>query len=37
MARWERGKSGKVTRWEVPGCVQGWGTQGDSNISSFCF
>ena len=27
----------KVARWEVPGLTQGWGTQGESKISSFCF
>ena len=32
MARWERWGSGEVGRWEVPGFVQGWGMQDDSNL-----
>ena len=34
VARWE---SGEVGSWEVPGFIQGWGTQGESEILSFCF
>ena len=37
VARWGRWESGEVGRWGVPGFVQGWGMQGDSKISSFCF
>ena len=37
VAKWERQNNGEVGRWEVPGFIQGWGTQGESNISSFCF
>ena len=37
VARWERRESGEVGRWEVPGFIQGWGTQGESKILSFCF
>ena len=37
VARWERRESGEVRRWEVPGFIQGWGTQGESKILSFCF
>ena len=37
MVRWERCEGSKVGRWEVPGLTQGWGTQGESKISSFCF
>ena len=37
VERWERWESGEVARWEVPGFIQGWGTQGESKISSFCF
>ena len=37
VARWERQESGEVGRWEVPGFIQGWGTQGESEILSFCF
>ena len=37
VARWERQESGEVGRWEVPGFIQGWGTQGESKILSFCF
>ena len=37
MARWERQESGEVGRWEVPSFIQGWGTQGESKILSFCF
>ena len=43
--RWKGGKGGRVMRWEsgevgkwkVPGFIQGWGTQGESKILSFCF
>ena len=34
MGRKERGE---LARWEVPGFIQGWGTQGESYTSSFCF
>ena len=37
VARWGRWKNGEVGRWEVSGFVQGWGMQGESKISSFCF
>ena len=37
VVRWKRQESGEVGRWEVPGLIQGWGTQGESKISSFCF
>ena len=40
VVRWQGGKDGRygeVTRWEVPGFIQEWGTQGESWISSFCF
>ena len=37
VARWKRQESGEVGRWEVPGFIQGWGTQGESKILSFCF
>ena len=37
MARSERRESSEVVRWEVPGFIQGWGTQGESKISPFCF
>ena len=37
VARWERWESGEVGRWEVPGFIQGWETQGESKILSFCF
>ena len=37
LARWERQKSGEVGRWELPGFIQGWGTQGEYKILSFCF
>ena len=37
VARWERWESSEVARWEVPGFIRGWGTQGESKISSFCF
>ena len=34
VARWE---NGEAERWEVPGFIQGWGTQDESKISFFCF
>ena len=37
VARWERQKSGEVERWDIPGFIQGWETQGESKILSFCF
>ena len=37
VARSERQESGEVRRWEVPSFVQGWGTQGEPKILSFCF
>ena len=37
VARWERWESGDVGRWEILGFIQGWGIQGESKISSFCF
>ena len=35
VARWERWENGKVERWEVPGFIQGWRTQDESEISCF--
>ena len=37
VERWEIWESREVARWEVPGFIQGWGMQGESKISSFCF
>ena len=37
VARWERRESGEVGRWEAPGFIQGWGTQVEFKILSFCF
>ena len=37
MARQERRDSSEVTRWEIPCFIQGWGTQGETKILSFCF
>ena len=37
VARWGRQESGEIGRWEVPGFIQGWGTQGESKILCFCF
>ena len=37
IVRWERWESIEVTRWEVPGFIQGLRIQGGSKISSFCF
>ena len=28
---------GEVERWEVSGFIQGWVTQGEPKILSFCF
>ena len=30
MARWESCKDSEVAKWEVPGFIQEWGTQGES-------
>ena len=35
MARLERQESGEVGRWEVPGFIQGCGTQGESRFYLF--
>ena len=32
VERQERREIGKRGRWEVPGFIQGWGTQGESRI-----
>ena len=37
VAWWKRQESGEVGRWEVPGFIQGWGTQGESKILSSYF
>ena len=37
VARWEGQESGEVERWVVPGFIQGWETQCESKILSFCF
>ena len=37
MTRCQRRESDEVGRWEVPGFIQGIGTQGESKVSSFCF
>ena len=37
VASWERQESGEVGSWEVPGFIQGSGTQGESKILSFFF
>ena len=28
MVRWERWESREMARWQVPGFIQEWGTQG---------
>ena len=33
LENWENGEAG---RWEVPGFIQGWETEDQSKISSFC-
>ena len=35
VTKWERRESGEVGRWEIPGSIQGLGTQGESKILSF--
>ena len=37
VTRWERQGSGDVRWWEVPCFYQGWGTQCECKILSFCF
>ena len=37
VARRKRQESGEVGKWEIPGFIQGWETQGESKILSFCF
>ena len=34
---WEMGEGSEMARWEVLGFIQGWGTQGETKILSFCF
>ena len=37
MVRWKGGKGGRVVRqerWEVPGFIPGWGTEGKFKISA---
>ena len=36
-ARQERWESSEVARWEILCFIHGWGTQGETKISSFCF
>ena len=35
VARWQRCESGEAGRWEVPGSIQGWGTQGSPRLLLF--
>ena len=37
MPKQERWESSEMVRWEVTCFIQGWGTQGETNISCFCF
>ena len=37
VARWKGWENGEAERWEVPGFIQGLGTQDESQSSSFCF
>ena len=37
MTRRERWETSDVARWEIPCFIQGWGTQGETKVSSFCF
>ena len=37
VVRWERWENGEAERCEVPGFIEGWETQDESKISSFCF
>ena len=35
LARWKSWESSEVVRWEVPCCIKGWGTQGNSKFHLF--
>ena len=37
MARWERWETSDAARWKVPCFIKGWGTQGETKVSPFCF
>ena len=37
VVRWQTGKARRVARREIPGLIRGWGTLGESKISSFFF
>ena len=37
MARWERWETSDVASGKIPCFIQGWGTQGETKVSSFCF
>ena len=37
VARRKRWENGEAERWEVPGFIQGLGTQDESKILPFCF
>ena len=37
MAGQEKWESSEVARWEIPCFIHGWGIQGETKISSFCF
>ena len=37
VVRWQVRRVVRWEGWEIPGLTQGWGTQSESKISSFCF
>ena len=37
VARWERWETSDAARWKIPCFIKGWGTQGETKVSPFCF
>ena len=37
VAIWERWETSDAARWKVPCFIKGWGTQGETKVSPFCF
>ena len=37
VAIWERWETSDAARWKIPCFIKGWGTQGETKVSPFCF